>query len=560
MKMASLNTENREALIYCKLFQWSENIMKENEMKNTNQNALANDEHVWEPEIAELEIRKQFAMRMGGEKGVERQHRQGKLTVRERIDRLLDKDSFIEVGMFTGNATYDENGKLIDVLPKNIIGGKGKINKRRVMVHADDFTIRGGSSETSSPEKMVYLDNYAVENQMPLIRLVDAAGGSIKILEQNQSTKLPGYWDWKAMEALSVIPVVAAALGPCAGLGAQKVALSHFSVMVKETSQVFAAGPQVVLPGMKESVSKEDLGGYKIHVYKSGLVNNFAESEEDAFNQIRKFLSYMPQSAYHIPPYESTNDLPDRREDMLASIVPREKKRVYDMRKIIRSVCDKDSLFEISKFFGRSQITMLGRINGFPVGILANDPYFYGGAMTVESAEKMSRFVDICDNFNIPIVNFVDQPGTLVGSQAEARGTVGKSVRALMAVNQVSVPWATVFIRRSFGLAGALYSPRQNTPVRFAWPSAYWGSIPIEGGVDAAFRKEIMAAENPEQYRNELIEYYKRFESPFRSAERFKIENIIDPRDTRPILCEWIEEAYEKVPQILGIKKRPFRV
>lgn len=516
--------------------------------------------HIWQDEIDELNRRKQFALELGGERGVSNQHKHGKYTARERIDLLLDKDSFREVGMLNGNATYDEDMELESVLAKNIIGGKGKINDKRVVVHVDDFTIRGGSSETSSPEKMVYLDAYAVENEMPLIRLVDSAGGSIKILEQNQSTKLPGYWDWKAIEAMGSIPVAAAALGPCAGLGAQKIALAHFSVMTKDTSQVFAAGPAVVLPGMSEEVSKEDLGGYKVHVYKSGLVQNLAESEEDAFEQIRRFLSFMPRSANHIPPYEQPQDSPDRREDKLASIVPKERKRVYKIRKILELVFDHDSLFEMGKYFGRSQVTMLGRLNGYPVGILANDPMHYGGAMTVDSAEKMSKFVDLCDNFNIPVVNLVDQPGTLVGREAEEKGTVGKTVRALMAVTQATVPWCTVFIRRSFGLAGASYSPRDRKPVRFAWPSAYWGSIPIEGGVEAAFKKEINNAEDPDKHRDELIAYYKNFESPYRSAERFKIEEVIDPRDTRRLLCEWAEEAYDRVPQIVGVKKRYFRV
>lgn len=516
-------------------------------------------EHVWQPELDEMSRRLEYAKKMGGQKGIDRQHASGRLTVRERIEKLLDAGSFEEIGEFTANATYDDDGNLIDAVPKNLVVGKGKIDGKKVAVTADDFTIRGGSSETAAPEKMVFIENYALNKRMPLVRLVDAAGGSIKLLEQNQSTKIPGYSGWDMGEILGKIPVASAALGPCAGLGAVKVVMSHFSVMVKGKSQLFAGGPQVVLPGVKERIDKEELGGYKVHAYSSGLVNNVAENEEDAFNQIKKFLSYMPRSVFHLPPVEKSSDPTDRREDELASIVPREKRRIYDIKKILKAVFDKDSLFEISPYYGRSQITMLGRLNGYSVGILANDPKFFGGAMTLESGQKFTRFVDLCDTFNIPIINFMDQPGTLVGRDAELKGTVGSTARALLAINQATVPICTMIIRRAFGLAGSVYA-RKPGYVRYAWPSAHWGSIPIEGGVEAAYRREIENAENPKQRRDELVEYYKRFESPFRSAERFKIEKIIDPRDTRPILCEWVEESYELLPETIGVKGRTFRI
>lgn len=520
---------------------------------------LDKKEHVWQQELDELAQRIEYAKQMGGERAINRQHSFGSLTVRERIEALFDEGTFNELGALTANAEYDEDGNLVNLTPKNLVTGKGKIEGNTAVVTADDFTIRGGSSETAAPEKMVFIENYALQKRLPIIRLVDAAGGSIKLLEQNQSTKIPGYPGWDMGGILGEIPVVAAALGPCAGLGAVKVVMSHFSVMVKEKSQIFAGGPRVVAPGINEDISSEDLGGYKVHVHSSGLVNNVAEDEEDAFRQMKRFLSYLPRSVYHLPPVTKNDDPVERREDKLASIIPREKRKVYNVKEILKAIFDKDSLFEISPFYGRSQVTYLGRLNGYPVGIVANNPMFFGGAMTVESGQKFTRFIDLCDTFNIPIINIMDQPGTLVGRDAEMKGTVGWTGRGLMAINQATVPVNTIIIRRAFGLAGTVYANKPGVE-RYAWPSAHWGSIPIEGGVEAAYRRDIEQSENPEKRRIELEERYRKYETPFRSAERFYIEQIIDPRDTRPMLCEWVEEAYDLLPETVGIKGRTFRI
>jgi acetyl-CoA carboxylase carboxyltransferase component len=530
------------------------------DVKKSDIHEQISNEHTWQKEIDEIQLRQQFAEKLGGEKNIKRQHDSGRLTSRERIQSLLDEGSFHEYGALTGKANYSDDGEFLESTPSNIVIGKGKINNKKVVVSADDFTVRGGSSEAASPEKMVFAENLALDMQVPLIRLVDAAGGSIRLLEKNQSTKIPGYAQWNMVEMLGEIPIVGVALGPCAGLGAVRVIASHFSVMVKGTSQVFAAGPQVVAPGVKENVTKEELGGSDVHVHKSGVVHNEAKDEYDAINQVKTFLSYLPSNVYKIPERIIPSDSIDRCEDELASAIPREKRKVYNIRKIIKLIFDKDSLFEMRKYYGRSTVTMFGRLNGYPVGIMANDPYIYGGSMSAESSEKIENFVDLCDTFHLPIVNLVDQPGVSIGSLAEAKGTIKKSLSAMMAISQVNIPWSTVFIKRSFGVAGAAYAPRGRTNVRYAWPSAHWGSIPVEGGVEAAFRKELASAENPEQKLKELIAYYRQFESPFRTAERFGIEEIIDPRKTRPILAEWVEEAYEQLPQLVGIRKRSMRI
>ncbi|MBI4589134.1 MAG: propionyl-CoA carboxylase [Candidatus Rokubacteria bacterium] len=513
----------------------------------------------WEAEIKEMAWRRERALEMGGADAVARQHRQEKLTARERIDRLLDPGSFREIGTFAGSARYREDATVEAVVPANTVIGKGRIDGRRVVVAADDFTIRGGSTEATNPEKWQYADRFALAKQVPMIRLVDSAGGSIRLLEQMQSTKIPGYPHWNYTEMMGVIPVVGAALGSIAGLGAVKVVASHFSVIVKGTSQVFAAGPPVVERGLGEKVTKEELGGSQVHARGSGVVDNEAQSEDDAFQQIRRFLSYLPANVYGVPPSVISDDDPSRRDEFLLSAIPRENRRPYDVRKILESVLDRGSLFEIGRHQGPSTVACLARLRGHSVGVLANDPLQRGGSLDAGAAEKITRFVDMCDTFHIPVVNFVDQPGVMVGTAAEARGTVRLAVRAIMAIRQSRTPFVSIIMRRVFGVAGGGHGPIHGLNERYAWPSGYWGSIPVEGGVEAAFSRDIEAAADPAARRAELETYYRRFASPFRTAERFGIPEIIDPRDTRPLLCEWVEEAYDVVATQLGPTYRTMR-
>ncbi len=513
----------------------------------------------WESEIKEMAWRRERALEMGGPDAIARQHQQKKLTARERIDRLLDPGSFREIGTFAGSVRYREDGTVESIVPANTVIGKGRIDGRRVVVAADDFTIRGGSTEATNPEKWQYAERFALAKQIPMIRLVDSAGGSIRLLEQLQSTKIPGYPHWNYTEMLGVIPIVGAALGSIAGLGAVKVVASHFSVMAKGTSQVFAAGPPVVERGLGEKVTKEDLGGSQVHARGSGVVDNEAENEDDAFQQIRRFLSYLPANVYGVPPTVASDDDPNRRDEFLLSAIPRESRRPYNVRKILESILDRGSIFEIGAYQGPSIVTCLARLSGRSVGVLANDPLQHGGSLDAGGAEKISRFVDMCDTFHIPMVNFVDQPGVMVGTAAETHGTVRVAVRAIMAIRQSRTPFVSIIMRRVFGVAGGGHGPIHGLNERYAWPSGYWGSIPVEGGVEAAFSREIQAAADPAVRRAELETYYRRFASPFRTAERFGIPEIIDPRDSRPLLCEWVEEAYDVVATQLGPTYRTMR-
>src|SRR4051794_917696 len=356
------------------------------------------------------------------------------------------------------------------------------------------------------------------------------------------------------------VPVVAAALGPCAGLGAARVVMSHFSVIVRGTAQLFVAGPPLVAAAMGESPDKEELGGARLQT-RAGAVDNEAADEEDALVQLKRFLSYLPTSVWERPPVVPCDDPPGRREEELVSIVPRERRRPYKVRRILEAVLDRGSVFEMGARYGRPLVTALARLGGRPVGVLASDPMHYGGGLNADASEKLTRFADLCDQFHLPVVNFVDQPGFVIGTEAERRGTIRRGTRALFAVYQVTVPWVSILVRKVYGVAGSAHGNAHGLNLRYAWPSGDWGSLPIEGGLEAAYRRELEAAEDPEALRAEIEDRLNAVRSPFRTAERFGIEEIIDPRDTRPILCDWAERAHELIAQEVpqGPKRRGLR-
>ncbi len=516
----------------------------------------------WEPELTELKERRRIAGEMGGGAAISRQHALGKLSARERIDVLLDQGSFREMGALAGKAHYEPNGNLKEFVPANTIIGTGTVNGRKISVAADDFTIRGGSSESTIADKWIYAERLAYEMKMPLVRLVDSAGGSVKLLDQLQSTKIPGYPTWPVVPLLDTVPVVAVALGSCAGLGAVRVMASHFSIMVRDTSQVFAAGPPVVKQALGVNIDKNELGGYKVHSRKSGVVHNEAIDERDALNQVRRFLSYMPRNVWELPPRIASTDDPNRREEWLKNAVPKDRRKAYDPRKILEAVFDRNSIFEIGRFHGGSCITCLARLNGVPTGVMANDPRTVGGAMTLVAANKVERFVEMCDVFHLPVVNFVDQPGNMIGLEAELAGTLLGAIRVLKAIERSRMPWVSIIVRRAFGVAGGLHGRKhgldgRSINHRFVWPSARWGSIPIEGGVHAAYRRDIEASENPVARRLELEKHYDQLASPFRTAERFGIVDVIDPRETRTVLCDWIEDAWQMAMAQFGQRRPP---
>jgi acetyl-CoA carboxylase carboxyltransferase component len=494
----------------------------------------------WDKELEELRRREELAQKMGGAEKVKRHRDAGKLTVRERIARLLDKDSFHEIGAVAGKGKYDDKGELVDFQPANFVLGRGRIDAKPVVVGGDDFTVRGGAGDAAIMQKQVYAEQMANELRLPIVRLIDGTGGggSVKTIEVLGYTYLahnPG-WDF-VVRNLSTVPVVSLGLGSVAGLGAARLVTSHYSVMVQGLSQMFIAGPPVVArTGV--TMTKEELGGADIHA-KAGAVDDVVATEEEAFVRARRFLSYLPASVEELPERGTPADDPSRREAALLSAVPRDRRKVYDMRKVLNAIVDQGSLFEMSRKFGGPVITALARLDGWPVAIMASDPFFYGGAWTADAARKAERFVDLANTFHLPIVNFVDIPGFIIGPDAEKAGTIRHGAKALAAMYQSEVPQCSIMVRKSFGVAGAGHMNHTRLHYRYCWPSGDWGSLPIEGGIEAAYRAELEASPEPKQLLSEIEERLNRYRSPFRTAETFMAEEIIDPRDTRPLLCEF---------------------
>jgi acetyl-CoA carboxylase carboxyltransferase component len=500
----------------------------------------------WQDDIDELRRREALGRTMGGPEKIKRHHDGGKLTVRERVDRLIDPGSLHEIGATAGWAEYGPDGDISKFTPANFVLGRATIDGRRVVIAGDDFTVRGGANDGAVKGKVLMSEQMARDLQLPIVRLVDGTGGggSVKNIEIVGHTLLPGgenrYWDFM-VENLATVPVVALALGSTAGLGAARVSASHYSVMVKETSQMFVAGPPVVAR-TGEVREKNELGGSHIHT-RNGAVDDEAESEDEAFAMARRFLSYLPSSVHGLPPRADPADDTDRRDDWLLEAVPRDRRKVYPMRRIIDAVVDRDSFFEMGRMWGRPVITGFARLDGWPVAVMASDPHHYGGCWTASASEKVQRFCDLAEVFHLPVVHLVDVPGFLIGLEAEQAATIRYGARALASILQTSVPWCTMIIRKVFGVAGSAHQNTGHYCMRYAWPSGDWGSLPVEGGVEAAYRAEIEAADDPDAKLAEITARLEELRSPFRAAEAFLPEEIIDPRDTRPLLCEFANIA-----------------
>jgi acetyl-CoA carboxylase carboxyltransferase component len=504
------------------------------------------------PEIEEIRRRRERAAAMGGHQKVERQRASGRLTVRERIERLADAGSFAEIGVLTGFADYDGDGRLISILPANFVAGTARIGGRTVMLGADDFTVRGGSGDAAIHAKQIYSEQYASQMRLPIVRLLDGAsgGGSVKMAADAGYTYLPVNPAWDAVvDNLSLVPVVAACLGPVVGLGAARLVMSHLAVMVSGVGQLFTAGPPVVRGGTGENLTKEELGGAGVH-RRNGTIERFAATEDDAFEVIRAFLSYLPGSVHELPPVAARGDPAGRREEALAAAVPRSGRKPYAIKPIMEAIFDRGSVFPYAEY-GGATVTALAHLDGHPVGVLATDPR-KGTTMSVEGAQAIMRLADLCETFHLPIVSLTDQGGITIGRAAEERGTIRHGARAIAAVYQARVPQAEVIVRRVYGVAGAGIVNRHRAGRSWAWPSGDWGSLPVQGGVEAAFRAQLEKAGDPGAEIERIRRTLAAIGSPFRTAERFGVQDIIDPRDTRPLLCAWVRDAYRVLPELTG--------
>jgi len=504
----------------------------------------------WKDEIADLRRRQQQAAQMGGAERIARQRSRGKLTVRERIVALLDQDSFREWGSLAGEGRYDAEGRLVDFRASSCLGGRGAIDGRAVVVSADDFTVRGGSSESYHHEKNVQLELMAGEYGLPLVRLLDGTGGggSVAEIEKLGATYVPYVPGLDQVVAnLGKVPVISLGLGPIAGLGAARLVASHYALMVRGISQMFTAGPPVV-EAAGEKVTAEQLGGAELHA-GAGSIDDVVDTETEAFGRARRFLSYLPSRAGTGSARPACADPADRAEAWLDAAVPRDRRWPYDIRPILEAVVDRGSLFELGRAWGRSVVTALARLDGVAVAVIASDPGQMGGTWTAPASRKMTRFVELAETFRLPVVHFVDVGGFTIGSQAEKAGTIRDGTRAIATIYQSTVPWCAVIMRRAFGVAGAGMINHTRFRYRIAWPSGDWGSLPAEGGIEAAFKAQIEAAADPQAAKQEIRARLERLRSPFRSAERFYVEEIVPPSETRRWLCDFANLAAALPPQ-----------
>ena len=502
----------------------------------------------WKPEVDGIEERRRRAAELGGAEAVARQHERGRMTVRERIDALVDDGSFREHGPIAGHAETDPAGNLVSFDPANYVLGLGRVDGRACVVGGEDFTQRGGSPSPAGLRKSVYAEELACQYRIPLVRFLEGGGGSVvgpagKRRSGNTDPVFARPRFASIAEAMATVPVVSVAVGAVAGFPAARLVASHLAIMTR-TAQVMIAGPAVVERALGEKRTKEELGGVDVHA-TSGVVDIVAEDEPHAFALVRAFLSFLPPNVWEQAARSVCDDPPDRRDEELLAIVPRDRRKTYDMRALLARIVDRGSFFEMGAPYGPSQITGLARLGGRPVGVLANDCRFYAGAMSADGAQKVRRFVDLCDTFHLPIVSFTDEPGFMIGSAAERAATIRHGAAAIFAVMQSTVPWATVLVRKAYGVAAAAHFGPGGYVL--AWPSAETGAVPVEGGVAVAFRREIESAPDPDARRRELEEMMAAGRTPFPRAESFAVHDLIDPRATRPMLCDWIEWI---VPQL----------
>ena len=380
----------------------------------------------------------------------------------------------------------------------------------------------------------------------------------MRTFEQIGRTYLPGNAGTNlSAQLMQHVPVVSAVLGSVAGLPAVHACMCHFNVMVKGTSQVFVAGPRVVEQATGQEITKEDLGDKRIQV-KNGVIMNLADSEPDAIAQVRKFLSYMPANVWEMPPRSEPTDPVDRREDSLISVVPTDRRKIYEPRKILDAVLDKGTFFEMMPYYGRARVTGLARVNGYPVAVMANHPKFYGGSMDIAAGEKSIRLIELADTFHLPLVYFADEPGFSVGPAQEALGIVRAGARIVTVLTQSKTPYICFVVRQLYGVAGGLHQRGTGFYRRYAWPSTHGGSMHIEGGTAIAYKREIENAKDPEAKRAEIEAKLQSISSPFRNAHAFGVEDIIDPRDSRALLVDFVEDAYRIIPTQLGPAGRSY--
>jgi acetyl-CoA carboxylase carboxyltransferase component len=486
-------------------------------------------------------------------KGYVRQKQAGKLWVRERVLQLLDEGSFHEVGSVSGTVKWKKlegtKEEPVSYVPSNNVQGFGLLRGRKVVFTADDFSIRAGHADGALMEKTIYMEKLAIALKLPIVKLVDGSsgGGSVTTIRTAGYSYIPPMPSFThVVQQLNMgIPNLGAVLGPAIGLGAARVVACHFSVMAADVGALFNAGPKVVAGAtFEEGLGFTDLGGPSMHC-TNGTIDNLAANEQECFEQLRKVLSYLPNWGGSLPPVVISEDPANRQCEELRTIIPRRKARMYDPRKIIETVVDSGSWFEIGKLWGTTAIAGLARLGGRPVGIISNNCEVNAGALDAAGSQKLTRHLKFCDIFNIPVVQFVDVPGYAIGTVAERTATMKHGVALATTYYSTTMPVFSVVTRRVYGVAGGIMLDCRDPRMRVAWPSGEWGSLPLDGGIDVGHSAELRALEpekRKERYK-ELEEEYTRLMNPVRTANAFGVEEIIDPAVTRQVVVEWLKHV-----------------
>ncbi|HEX9108570.1 MAG TPA: acyl-CoA carboxylase subunit beta [Longimicrobiales bacterium] len=497
-------------------------------------------------QLHHLEALRQKADAGGGPERLEAQHKRGKLSARERLDLLLDEGSFVELGRFATGDVASLSGPGDAAFDAGVVTGYGTIAGRLVYVFSQDFTVVGGSLSEAHAAKIVKVMDLALENGAPIIGLNDSGGARI----QEGVVSLGGYADIFLRNTLAsgVIPQVSAVLGPCAGGAVYSPAITDFIYMVRGTSYMFVTGPNVVKTVTHEDIDMEGLGGADVHASVSGVANFVHDSEIECLAQIRRLFDYIPQNNREDPPRRASSDPFDRRDDDLLRIVPEEPARPYDMHDVIRRVVDEDDFYEVHAAYAGNIICGFAHLGGYAVGVVANQPAVLAGVLDIASSLKGARFVRFCDAFNIPLVVFEDVPGFLPGVAQEHGGIIKHGAKLLYAFCEATVPRLTVITRKAYGGAyDVMNSKHIRGDVNLAWPTAEIAVMGPKGAVEILFRKEIAAAADPEAETKRLEqEYRERMAHPFIAAARGYIDDVIDPRDTRPRLINALDMLRNK--------------
>ncbi|MEM0203452.1 MAG: carboxyl transferase domain-containing protein [Archaeoglobaceae archaeon] len=502
--------------------------------------------------LKELYAKKDKILKMGGDERIQKQHEQGKLTARERIELLLDPGSFVEINQFVEKRNTDFGLDKMDLPADGVITGYGTVDGRPVAVFAQDFTVMGGSLGEMHGFKIAYLLDFAMKVGIPVVGLNDSGGARI----QEGVDALKGYGDifYRNTLASGVIPQISVILGPCAGGAVYSPAIGDFIVMTKNPNcYMFITGPAVVKAVTGEDVSAFELGGWEAHAMKSGNCHLVAENDEDAMRLVRKLLSYLPLNNMEDPPKVQSNDSPSRLTPEIYEVLPEDPQKPYDMHAIVNAVVDNNEFFEIHKYYAPNAIVGFARIDGYSVGIVANNPAHLAGCLDIDSSDKIARFVRFCDCFNIPIITFVDVPGYLPGVEQEYGGIIRHGAKILFAYSEATVPMITIIVRKAYGGAYlAMGSKHLGADVVFAYPNAEIAVMGPEGAAEIVFRKEISSAKDPKAMREEKIkEYREKFANPYRAAARGYIDDVIDPKYTRVKIISALrilESKREKLP------------